>query len=178
MRHKSPVTCRLTTSRCPELGQQFILRPRHMSQPTSGYRMRIKGLTLCIHERLPFASVSRWSPSMTGADIHPASPVDDGAHRWVIREAWPQQMIGLEGLCRSQGFHAPGPSGRFISPFACTMYRRASGCGTAILILCQKRSDDQRVLVRHRHDGPFRAATRSQLIHPSTEPVRLADSRS
>ena len=37
----------------------------------------------------PYASVSRLSPIMAGADICPASPVDVGAPKWVIREAWP-----------------------------------------------------------------------------------------
>jgi len=87
-------------------------------------------------------------------------------------------MVGLEGLCRSQGFHAPGPSGRFISSFACTLNRRASDCGTVFLILGQKRPDHPRVLVRHCHYGSVSSATLSQRIHPLTEPVRLANSRS
>ena len=41
------------------------------------------------------------------AKIYSASPVD-GAPKWGIRSHSPQQLVGLEGQCKSQGLSAPG----------------------------------------------------------------------
>src|SRR6056297_2973614 len=84
-------------------------------------------------------------------------------------------MVGLKGLYKSQGLHAPGPSGRVISSLACTSNRSASGCGTVFLILRQQGPDDARILVGDGHDGAARPAALPELIHPLAEPIRLAD---
>ena len=83
-------------------------------------------------------------------------------------------MVGLMGLYRSQGFHAPGPSGRFISSFACTSNRPASGRGAVFLVLSQQRPDDARILVGDGDDGAVRPSAFPQIVHPPTELVRFS----
>lgn len=84
-------------------------------------------------------------------------------------------MVGLSGLYKSQGVHAPGPSGRFIPSFACTSNRPTSGSGAVFLVSGQQRPDDARILVGDGHDGAVRPAALPELVHPLAEPIRLAD---
>ena len=95
-----------------------------------------------------------------------------------LKKLLAEQMLDLSGLYKSQGFHAPGPSGRVISSFACTSNRSASDCGTVFLIPGEQCPDDPCILVRDSHDGPVRASALSKFVHPLAEPVRLPRSGS
>lgn len=49
----------------------------------------VSSATFYIYGWLSLCKRSEVMPFVTGADIYPASPVDIGAPKWVIREAWP-----------------------------------------------------------------------------------------
>lgn len=116
---------------------------------------------------------------MTGADIYPASHVDGGAPKWVMREAWPSTNgrtprpllkpgSPCAGSVRSDHFHFR------LHPAPSRIRRRA-----VLLVLGRQRPDDARVLVGHGHDALFVPRRwRSWLTHRMTRSVLPAVVRS